>query len=126
MQISLLPGTCPVPNSLSPDVPHYSAAEKPEETLPVFMSLQLKRLRSWLGDRTVGGGGAGLGQRAVLLGQRAVLLRAGCRGRAVELCGGKPKRQMQSGWHLIKGNRWPELVPLPPHMTQGFGSSSFR
>ena len=37
----------------------------------------------------------------------------------------KPKRQMKSGRHLIKGKRWPETVPLPPHMTQGYGSCSF-
>lgn len=118
--------------TLSLYFPHYSELEKTEETLPIFMSLRLKRLRrSWLGDGTVGGGRAGLGQRtllgqgAVLLGHGALLLWAGCWSGAVEFCSGKPKRQMKSGWHLIKGKRWPEMVPLPAHMTQGYSSSSF-
>lgn len=118
--------------TLSLYFPHYSKLEKTEETLPIFMSLRLKWLRrSWLGDGTVGGGRAGLGQRtllgqgAVLLGHGALLFWAGCWSRAVEFCSGKPKRQMKSGWHLIKGKRWPEMVPLPPHMTQGYGSCSF-
>ena len=110
--------------------PHYSELEKTEETLPIFMSLRLKWLRrSWLGNGTVGGGRAGLGQRtllgqgAVLLGHGALLLWAGCWSGAVEFCSRKPKRQRKSGWHLIKGKRWPEMVPLPAHMTQGYGSS---
>lgn len=95
---------------------HLSELEKPEETLPIFMSLRLKWLRrSRLGDRTVGGGRAGLGQRAllgqgaVLLGQGALLLRAGCRGGAVELCNGEPKgayRQV-GAWEMMRGGpRW--------------------
>lgn len=118
MNSSLLPVSRPVlsqtlllPTSFTP-----SESEKPGETLPVFVSLQLKWLRrSWLGNRTVGGGRAWLGQWT-LLGHRALLLRTGRRGWAVELCKGEPKWQMQSGSHQIKA----------ASETQGFGYFSFH
>lgn len=64
-----------------------------ESLLPVLVSLQLEGLRRrWLGHGAVLGHGALLGQGAllghgaVLLGHGALLLRAGGRGRAVQLC----------------------------------------
>lgn len=95
-------------------LPHLLESEHPEDTLPVFMSLQLKWLRRCrLGDRAVGGGWTWLGHGALLLG-------AGRRGWAAELCNGK---RSQDG--TDRGREAAEAVALPPQRTQGFGYFSF-
>lgn len=106
--------------TLSLYFPHYSELEKTKETLPIFMSLRLKWLRrSWLGNGTVGGGRLGWARglcwaRAMLLGHGACFSELGAEAGLLSSAVGKPKRQRKSGLqHLIKGKRWPEMVPLP-------------
>lgn len=72
---------------------------------------------------------AGLGQRT-LLGQGLCcwamglcFSELGAEAGLLSSAVGKPKEARKSGWHLIRGKRWPEMVPLPAHMTQGYGSS---
>lgn len=43
--------------------------------------------------------------------------------RAVEFCSRKPKEAKEVRLAFDKGKRWPEMVPLPAHMTQGYGST---
>jgi hypothetical protein len=114
-----------VPNIPPLHLSYLPESEKSEETLPIFMSLQLEWLRrSWLGDRAVGGGWALLGQGTVLLGHGTLLLWAWCRGWAVELWWGTKAADVvrlasDQGQEVTRGG------DSVPQMTQGFGHFSF-